>query len=388
VPAVSPQRSALSAAEAQLRRDAVFRKAGGVTAIAGSGMTAGSTNTHYRIIQAWLIVVALMVVGMVVLGGATRLTGSGLSITEWKPIRGTIPPLSDADWMAEFERYKQIPQYVKLNLGMSLDEFKFIYWWEWSHRLVGRLIGVVFFLPMLVFWLKGWLSRELTWKLVGLLLLGGSQGALGWWMVASGLADRTEVSEYRLAMHLTLACIIFLATIWVASSLTERREDGFLPKGAKVIAAVLVPLVVVQIFMGGLVAGLRAGLSYNTWPLMDGHLIPALDNLYIMAPAWVNHFENALTVQFQHRMVAYLIVALALLQAFLALTSGSGAARGRAVLLALFALAQAAIGIMTLLLVVPLWSAILHQLGGVILLAAATVHAQRLAAVSKGPVRA
>lgn len=352
-----------------------------MTAIAGSGMRAGSTGNHYGIIRAWLILVAVMVVGMVVLGGATRLTGSGLSITEWKPIRGTIPPLSDADWAAEFERYKQIPQYVKLNLGMSLDEFKFIYWWEWTHRLVGRLIGFVFFLPMLAFWLKGWLSRELAWKLVGLLLLGGSQGALGWWMVASGLVDRTEVSEYRLAMHLTLACIIFMAIVWVASSLTRRPDTGSLPRLAKGIAAVLVPLVLLQIFMGGLVAGLRAGLAYNTWPLMDGHLIPSAGNLYVMAPAWVNHFENTLTVQFQHRMVAYAIVMLALLQGFLAMRGGSGEARSRAVLIALVALAQAGIGIMTLVLVVPLWSAILHQLGGVTLLAAVTVHAQRLTAV-------
>ncbi|GLS18847.1 heme A synthase [Labrys miyagiensis] len=351
-----------------------------MTAIAGGRVTASSTSSYYGIIRAWLILVALMVVGMVVLGGATRLTGSGLSITEWKPIRGTIPPLSDADWAAEFERYKQIPQYVKLNLGMSLDEFKFIYWWEWTHRLVGRLIGFVFFVPMLVFWLKGWLTRELTWKLVGLLALGGSQGALGWWMVASGLADRTEVSQYRLAMHLTLACVIFLAITWVASSLADRRDGGVLPGLARAIAFGLVPLVVAQIFMGGLVAGLRAGLSYNTWPLMDGHFLPTLGNLYIMAPSWVNHFENVLTVQFQHRMVAYLIVILALIQGFVALRQGSGAARSRAVLITLIALAQAGIGIMTLLLVVPLWSAILHQLAGVILLAAVTVHAQRLTA--------
>jgi heme a synthase len=349
-----------------------------VTAIAGGGMTANGTSNHYGIIRAWLILVALMVVGMVVLGGATRLTGSGLSITEWKPIRGTIPPLSDADWAAEFEAYKQIPQYVKLNLGMSLDEFKFIFWWEWTHRLVGRLIGFFFFVPMLVFWLKGWLTRELAWKLVGLLVLGGSQGALGWWMVASGLAERTEVSQYRLAMHLTLACIIFLSIVWVASSLTGKRDEGGLPGLAKTIVFALVPLVVLQIFLGGLVAGLRAGLVYNTWPLMDGHLIPSLSNLYIMAPAWTNHFENALTVQFQHRVVAYLIVALALLQCFVALQGGRGAARGRALLIALIAMGQAGIGIMTLVLAVPLWSAIMHQLGGVILLAAVTVHAQRL----------
>ncbi|MDQ0393793.1 COX15/CtaA family protein [Labrys monachus] len=350
-----------------------------MTAIASGSVAAAPGNQdHYGVIRAWLIVVALMIVAMVVVGGATRLTNSGLSIVEWKPVTGVVPPLTDTQWDAAFAQYRTIPQYTQLNLGMSLDDFKFIYWWEWSHRLLGRLIGFVFFVPLMVFWVRGWLTRALAWRLVGLLVLGGSQGLLGWWMVASGLENRTEVSQYRLAMHMTLACIIFTATVWVAASLTRRADGDTLPRLAKAIAALLVPLVLVQIFMGGLVAGLRAGLSYNTWPLMDGHFLPSTGNLYIMAPAWANHFENALTVQFQHRMVAYLIVLLALFQAFLAIRHGSGAARDRAVLIGLVALGQAAIGIMTLLLVVPLWSAILHQLGGVVLLAAVTVHAQRL----------
>ncbi|QEN91425.1 heme A synthase [Labrys sp. KNU-23] len=337
---------------------------------------------HLAAIRAWLVVVAVLVIAMVVVGGATRLTESGLSITEWQPIKGTIPPLSASEWAAEFEKYKQIPQYVKLNLGMSLEEFKFIYWWEWSHRLLGRLIGIVFAVPFLIFWLRGWLTPRLTVKLVGLLALGGSQGLLGWWMVKSGLADRTEVSEYRLAMHLTLACLILTAIVWVASSLRDERHSAAMPGAAKAIAYLLVPLILVQIFMGGLVAGLRAGMAYNTWPLMDGYFIPALNNLYIMVPTWVNHFENALTVQFQHRMVAYLIVALALLQAWMGTRGGNGPARSRALLVAAAALGQAAIGVVTLVLVVPLWAGILHQLGGVLLLTAATVHAQRLVAGS------
>jgi cytochrome c oxidase assembly protein subunit 15 len=364
------------------------RKVAELTAITGGAAVTIKANNHYGAIRAWLIVVALMVIAMVVVGGATRLTNSGLSITEWKPVTGAIPPMSEAQWGAEFEKYKLIPQYTKLNLGMSLDDFKFIYWWEWSHRLLGRLIGFVFFVPMLLFWLRGWLTPKLVWKLAGLLVLGGSQGLLGWWMVASGLEDRTEVSQYRLAMHMTLACVIFAAIVWVAASLTDRRDSGTLPTTAKAIAALLVPLVLVQIFMGGLVAGLRAGLSYNTWPLMDGHFIPLPSNLYIMAPSWVNHFENALTVQFQHRMVAYLIVVLALSQALLAIRHGSGAARGRAALIAAIALGQAAIGVMTLLLAVPLWSAILHQLGGIVLLAAATVHVQRLTVAEPGQAAA
>jgi cytochrome c oxidase assembly protein subunit 15 len=364
------------------------RKVVELTAITDGAAVTIKANNHYGAIRAWLIVVALMVIAMVVVGGATRLTNSGLSITEWKPVTGAIPPMSEAQWGAEFEKYKLIPQYAKLNLGMSLDDFKFIYWWEWSHRLLGRLIGFVFFVPMLLFWLRGWLTPKLAWKLAGLLVLGGSQGLLGWWMVASGLEDRTEVSQYRLAMHMTLACVIFAAIVWVAASLTDRRDSGTLPTTAKAIAALLVPLVLVQIFMGGLVAGLRAGLSYNTWPLMDGHFIPQASNLYIMAPSWVNHFENALTVQFQHRMVAYLIVVLALSQALLAIRHGSGAARGRAALIAAIALGQAAIGVMTLLLAVPLWSAILHQLGGIVLLAAATVHVQRLTVAEPGQAAA
>lgn len=353
-----------------------------VAAITDNSATAGAARNHLALIQAWLVLVAVLVIAMVVVGGATRLTESGLSITEWKPIKGTIPPLNDGEWAAEFEKYKQIPQYVKLNLGMSLEEFKFIYWWEWSHRLLGRLVGIVFALPFLVFWLRGWLAPRLTVKLLGLLALGGSQGLLGWWMVKSGLAERTEVSEYRLAMHLTLACLILTAIVWVASSLKHERDGGVMPAAAKAIAYLMVPLILVQIFMGGLVAGLRAGLAYNTWPLMDGYFIPAVNNLYIMAPAWVNHFENALTVQFQHRMVAYLIVALALLQAWLAVRGGHGPARGRAMVVAILALGQAAIGIVTLVLVVPLWAGIAHQFGGVLLLTAATVHAQRLAAGS------
>jgi cytochrome c oxidase assembly protein subunit 15 len=359
-----------------------------LTAITDGAAVSIKANNHYGAIRTWLIVVALMVIAMVVVGGATRLTNSGLSITEWKPVTGAIPPMSEAQWGGEFEKYKLIPQYAKLNLGMSLDDFKFIYWWEWSHRLLGRLIGFVFFVPMLLFWLRGWLTPKLAWKLAGLMVLGGSQGLLGWWMVASGLEDRTEVSQYRLAMHMTLACVIFAAIVWVAASLTDKRDSGTLPTAAKAIAALLVPLVLVQIFMGGLVAGLRAGLSYNTWPLMDGHFIPQVSNLYIMAPSWVNHFENALTVQFQHRMVAYLIVMLALSQALLAIRYGSGAARGRAALIAAIALGQAAIGVMTLLLVVPLWSAILHQFGGIVLLAAATVHVQRLTVAEPGQAAA
>ena len=261
---------------------------------------------HRRAVRAWLWIVATLVFAMVVLGGATRLTQSGLSIVEWKPVTGAVPPLSDAQWQVAFEKYKAIPQYEVFNNGMSLGEFKFIYWWEWSHRQLGRLIGLAFALPMAAFWPMGWLEPRLKPRLLALLALGGSQGALGWWMVASGLADRTDVSQYRLAMHMTLACIIFTAIVFVAQGLAPERRRETVGAPWRLIAYALVPLVLLQIFLGGLVAGLDAGLSHNTWPLMDGHFLPPAADLYIMSPAWVNHFENALTVQFQHRMLAYL----------------------------------------------------------------------------------
>jgi len=202
-----------------------------VTAQTYAAGTALPASLHRRrIIQAWLVIVALSVIAMVILGGATRMTNSGLSIVEWKPVTGAIPPLSEAQWQDEFAKYRQIPQYQQLNQGMNLGDFKFIYWWEWSHRLLGRLIGVIFALPLALFWWRGWLDRTLKWKLSGLFLLGGSQGALGWWMVSSGLSVRTDVSQYRLAMHMTLASLIFLAIVWVAASLSERRE-GAAPAG-------------------------------------------------------------------------------------------------------------------------------------------------------------
>lgn len=329
---------------------------------------------HRRAIRIWLGVVALMVFAMVVVGGATRLTDSGLSIVEWKPVTGAVPPLSDTAWQAEFEKYQAIPQYRLLNQGMSLGEFKFIYWWEWSHRQLGRLIGIAFALPLAWFWWRGWLEPKLKPRLLALLALGGSQGALGWWMVASGLSERTDVSQYRLAMHMTLACIIFTAIVWVARSLAPGRERDAVAPGQRLVASALVVLVLAQIFLGGLVAGLNAGLSHNTWPLMDGYFIPPVADLYVMKPGWVNHFENVMTVQFQHRMMAYLVLAVLAWHAFS--LRHAGAARRRAIALLAIGLTQAGIGIMTLLLMVPVWSGLLHQACAVMLLAMATVHAQ------------
>jgi heme a synthase len=245
---------------------------------------------------------AFLVLCMVVVGGATRLTESGLSITEWAPISGTIPPLSDADWAREFEAYKLIPQGVQ-NSWMGIEDFKSIFWWEWSHRFLGRFLGLAFAVPFLVFLFQ----RRFTWKLAGplagLFLLGGLQGAIGWWMVSSGLSQLTSVSQYRLATHLFAASLLFLALIWVA----RRLEPARAPSAPGWPVWLLLLLVEVQIVAGAFVAGLDAGMGYNTWPLMDGALIPK--GLDVIDPFWKNLFENALTVQFNHRMIAYTVVA-------------------------------------------------------------------------------
>ncbi len=235
------------------------------------------SDQHTRAIRLWLYVVAAMVLAIVLVGGATRLTESGLSITEWKPVMGVLPPLGDAQWQSEFEKYQAIPQYRELNNGMSLDAFKTIYWWEWTHRLIARSIGVVFLLPFLWFWWHGSIGpglRNRLWLIFG---LGALQGAVGWWMVASGLADRIEVSQYRLATHLLLACLIYVALLWTALRWDRRPQEHVIepvPARIRIGAIALLALVLVQIYLGAIVAGLRAGHIFNTWPLIDGALVP------------------------------------------------------------------------------------------------------------------
>jgi heme a synthase len=337
-----------------------------------ASFTATPHHDNNRAVSRWLGLVAILVFVLVIVGGLTRLTDSGLSITEWKPIHGVIPPLNEAEWQEEFAKYKQIPEYQQINKGMSLEAFKVIFWWEWAHRALARLIGVVFALPLAFFWLTGRLEGHLKPKLLGLLALGGLQGALGWWMVASGLTERTDVSQYRLAAHLTLASLIFAATIYVLRGLaphTERAATGV----TRFMAGLIVLLVLVQIYLGGLVAGLDAGLAYNTWPQMDGAWIPA--DLLAAEPWWRNFFENAKTVQFVHRAGAYLLFAIALLHVFQAYTSDSSTTHARrSVLLFLLVSAQAAIGILTLLSAAHLHSAITHQAMALIVLAFAVAH--------------
>ena len=315
---------------------------------------------------------------MVLVGGATRLTESGLSITEWKPVMGTLPPLSADAWQAEFEKYKAIPQYREMNRGMSLDAFKTIYWWEWTHRLLGRVIGIAFLLPFLWFLWRGWVAPTMRGRLWFIFGLGALQGAVGWWMVASGLADRVEVSQYRLATHLVLACVIYAAMVWTAQRLTARTPDD-VPKRIRNSAIALLVLVLVQIYLGALVAGLRAGLVYNTWPLIDGAFVPNAADLFFNAPAWRNVFENALTVQFDHRMMAYMIWVLAAIHLADVARNRPASALGGA--LALFAAVsiQAMLGIITLLYQAPLALALTHQAMAMVTLTVAVIHAARLA---------
>ena len=309
---------------------------------------------------------AALVFLMVIVGGATRLTDSGLSITEWKPLLGAIPPLNEADWLDAFTKYQTIPQYQILNKGMTLADFKFIYWWEWSHRFLGRFIGFAFAIPFLFFVATRRIAKSLWPRLVLLFLLGGAQGALGWYMVASGLVDRTDVSQYRLAAHLTLAIALFAAIVWTALEVSGVR--GAITRG-RGPAIVLIPLLFLQIAAGGFVAGLDAGHVSDTWPLMDGALIPS--GLAFMQPIWKNLFENALTAQFDHRFLAYVIVFIVAVQAYIARTASAW------IVLAA-ALAQATLGIITIVTHVPLHAALTHQAGALIFLSLALWHLKRV----------
>jgi cytochrome c oxidase assembly protein subunit 15 len=313
-------------------------------------------------VRIWLFGLCLMILFMVLLGGATRLTDSGLSITEWQPLLGAIPPLNDADWHSLFEKYRQIPEYDRVNKGMSLEAFKAIFWWEWAHRFFGRLIGVMLVLPWLLFWLAGRIPSSLQPKLLVMLLLGGLQGFLGWYMVKSGLVDRIDVSHYRLAVHLMMAALILGYILWIAHSLQDEYFfELIVPLEERDVfsAGALAVLTFVQIGLGALVAGLHAGLSYNTWPLMDEAFIP--EGLFSMTPALVNLFENVMTVQFNHRMMAYLIGALVLLHGFLVIRKSAGVVRSSGVMLLLAVGMQIALGIATLLLLVPFSLALAHQ---------------------------
>lgn len=343
-----------------------------------------------RPVRIWLYAIAFLVLLMVVVGGATRLTGSGLSITTWRPISGILPPFSDADWLAEFEAYKQIPQYEVLNSWMGIEDFKYIFWWEWGHRFLGRIIGFAFAIPFVIFLIQRRFSWNLAAPLALLFVLGGFQGFLGWWMVSSGLSELTSVSQYRLAIHLFAASLLFIALIWVARRLTLLRPYP-VPIAEPPISrelwppAVLLGLVLLQIVAGAFVAGLDAGTGWNTWPLMDGALIPpGLDTL---EPFWRNLFENHLTVQFTHRIIAYAIVAYAgWLLWRQARRGGFPSAHAWLPRLFLLILLQVILGIATLVFVVPLSLALGHQALAFMLAGATTAYLADLA--PRRPVRA
>ncbi len=336
-----------------------------------------ATETHAPALRLWLLAVAAMIFLTLIVGGATRLTESGLSITQWKPVTGVVPPLSHAAWEQEFKDYQAIPQYKELNRGMTLNQFKTIYWYEWTHRLLARTVGMVFLLPLLFFLWRGWVPKRLRVRLWTIFGAGACLGAVGWWMVSSGLAGsgRVSVSQYRLAFHLTLACAIYFAVLWTAQQLAGKRPSEA-PGRLRGLALLIAFMVLGQIYLGALVAGSGAGLIYNTWPLIDGSLVPAAKDLFFLHPAWRNFFENLLTVQFDHRMLAYAIWLAVVFHAYDAWRTRAHV--GGALTLAAIATVQVALGITTLLLQVPLDFSLAHQIVGVLVFTVAIVHAERL----------
>ena len=325
----------------------------------------------------WLVIIGVLVYAMILIGGATRLTDSGLSITEWDPIKGALPPMSDAAWQALFEKYRQTAEYRLQNSGMSLGEFEQIFWWEWGHRLFGRLIGLVAMFGFAIFAIRGWLSRRLATRFVILILLGALQGFIGWWMVSSGIGEttRVDVAPYRLATHFMLALVIIAGTAWLWLDLGARTRTPVAPR-VRTVAAVLLGLIFVQMAAGALVAGLDAGRSYTDWPLMAGEFVPGS---YLGEGLGLRSlFEGRATTQFNHRMLAYSIWVIAIVAAWtFRRTALRNASAGLAVLVSL----QAVWGILTLISAAPMSLALVHQALGVIV----TLAAVRLVWLSRGP---
>jgi cytochrome c oxidase assembly protein subunit 15 len=330
----------------------------------------GSAVRPDKAVGLWLFAIAALIGLMVVLGGLTRLTGSGLSITEWQPVTGIIPPLSQSDWQAEFAKYQGTPQYELINRGLGLSGFKTIYWWEWSHRMLGRVLGAVFLVPFILFYRQRRIDRALGVRLVVIFLLGGAQGALGWWMVQSGFEpSRIAVSQYRLAAHLGLAIALFGYVFWsaletIGAARTELRLDRF-----RVGAAVLAALIFLQMLLGALMAGLSAGRAFSDWPTYGGRWIPP--GLYDLEPWWINHFENPALVHFQHRTVAYLVAALAVLLFAGLRGHADKPARIAGVHVLALTVVQVILGIVTVTSLVALPLAALHQICALALFASA-----------------
>ncbi len=344
-------------------------------------------NNPPRAVAWWLFVCCAMVFVTMVVGGVTRLTHSGLSIVEWKPLIGALPPLSESHWLELFAKYQLTPEFQKVNHDMTLDGFKFIFWWEWAHRLSGRLIGVVFLLPYLFFLARGYLKGALAAKVFGFFILGGLQGAMGWYMVKSGLVDDPRVSQYRLAAHLGLAFVLFGLMFWTGLGMLQPRAVPPAPshKGIPLRITLthrlgngLVVLVFIMVLTGALVAGIRAGLAYNTFPLMNGHLLPP--ESFVVDPWWLNFFTNMALVQFDHRLIAWALMGLIPWLAWRIWTEVP-AARTPAAVLVLWLAVQVTLGIATLLLQVPVALGAAHQAGAMVLfgLLLWAIHAHRRA---------
>jgi len=332
-------------------------------------VTLGPTNPRQRRrLGVWLALWAVMVLLTVVIGGVTRLTESGLSITEWNPVSGVLPPLTEAQWRLAFEKYQQIPEYQQINTGMSLTAFKGIFLVEYTHRLWARLVGVVFAVPLLVFLLRGGLGRRLVRRLVALLVMMGLQGGMGWYMVQSGLTERTDVSQYRLAAHLMLALFIFAVAVWTAADLLSQDPSGKKPSPrAQPGPAGFTLLVLGTALAGAFVAGLDAGKAYNTFPLMGGRVFPL--GYFQLTPWYRNIFEHVPAVQFNHRLLGIAVVLSSLAVWWINRRKVPGTpGRRLAGWIGVAGLAQAGLGVATLLLVVPIPLAALHQAGAVMLL--------------------
>jgi len=345
-------------------------------------MGSHTQSEQYRrnvIIALWLFVVIAMVFAMVVLGGVTRLTHSGLSMVEWRPVTGWLPPMHETEWMAVFEKYQLSPEFQKVNKHMDLAGFKAIFWFEFLHRLWGRMIGVVFFLPFVFFLVRGWLTRSLMRKMLVMFVLGGLQGLMGWYMVKSGLVDRPDVSQYRLTAHFSLALIIIGVIEWVALGLVfpPRARTGA-GQPMKAFAILVFGWAFVTALSGGFVAGLDAGFAYNTFPLMEGALLPP--GLYPLSPFYLNLFEDIMTVQFNHRIMAETLFVLVAILWFKT-RNADLTRRGQLAVncLAAIVLLQVTLGITTLLLVVPVPLAAAHQAGAVVVFITALWTARELA---------
>jgi cytochrome c oxidase assembly protein subunit 15 len=336
-----------------------------------NGLRIAMDDRTRRQVATWLFTLCALLFIMIVVGGITRLTRSGLSIVEWQPIIGTLPPLNEAQWQELFDKYKLTPEYKQVNFGMSLQDFKRIFWWEYIHRLLGRLIGLGFLVPYLWFLLRRRLDAPNAWRLGFVFLLGAAQGVMGWYMVMSGLVDDPRVSHYRLTAHLGLAFAIFAAMLWIALDMSKPVPEpaAHSPRLARASLA-LVALVFVMILSGGLVAGIRAGYAYNTFPLMNGHFVPP--EIFMIDPWHLNFFNNMATVQFDHRLIAWVLMLVVPLMWWAVRRSGASEAARRASLCLLAALAlQVSLGIATLLLRVPIALGAAHQGGAVLVLAAA-----------------